>query len=70
MKFKDKIVLQGCREEYHEYDPSTGILFWVYDVLGELYLTHLCGLMSSKADSHLDNWQSLLRRGDYSILIL
>ena len=22
-KFKDKIVLQGCREGYYEYDPTT-----------------------------------------------
>ena len=29
MKFMDKIVLQGCREEYCEYDPATGILCWV-----------------------------------------
>ena len=41
MKFKDKIVLQGCREEYCEYGPLTGILRWVYDVLGESYLTRL-----------------------------
>ena len=25
MKFKDKIVLQGCREGYCEYGPATGI---------------------------------------------
>ena len=49
MKFKDKIVLHGCREEYCEYGPATGILYWVYDVLGESYLTHLGGLMDSKA---------------------
>ena len=51
MKFKDKIVLQGCREGYCEYGPATGILCWVYDVLGELHLSRLFGLMSSKADS-------------------
>ena len=45
MKFKDEIVLQGCREEYCEYGPATGILCWVYDVIGESYLTCLCGLM-------------------------
>ena len=50
-KFKDKIVLQGCREGYCEYGPTTGILCWVYDVLVELYLTRLSGLMGSKADS-------------------
>ena len=35
MKFKDKIMLQGCRERYCEYGPATGILYCVYDVLGE-----------------------------------
>ena len=50
MKFEDKIVLQGCREEYREYDPAAGILSWVYDVLVESYLTRLSGLMSSKVD--------------------
>ena len=55
MKFKDKIVLQGCREGYCEYGPATGILCWVYDVLGELYLIHLSGLMGSKADSCTDD---------------
>ena len=45
MKFKDEIVLQGCREEYCEYGPATGILCWVYDVIGESYLSRLCGLM-------------------------
>ena len=39
MKFKDKIVFQGCREGYGEYGPATGILCQVYDVLGEFYLT-------------------------------
>ena len=28
------------------------ILCWLYDVLGELYLTCLSGLMGSKVDSH------------------
>ena len=51
MKFKDKIVLQGCREGYCEYGPATGILCWVYDVLGESYLTLLSGLTGSRADS-------------------
>ena len=39
MKFKDKIMLQGCGEGYCEYAAATGILWWVYDVLGEYYLT-------------------------------
>ena len=55
MKFKDKNVLQGCREGYCEYGPATGILCWVYDVLGKLYLTHLSSLVGSKADSHFGN---------------
>ena len=53
-KFKNKIVLQGCREWYCEYRPATGILCWLYDVLGEsdmLYLTCLSGIMGSKDDS-------------------
>ena len=51
MKIKDKIVLQSCREGYCEYGPATGILCWVYDVLGESYLTLLSGLTGSRADS-------------------
>ena len=39
MKFKDRIMLQGCREGYCEYGPAAGILWWVYHVLGESYLT-------------------------------
>ena len=39
MKFKDKIMLQDCREGYCEHGPATGILCWAYDVLGELYVT-------------------------------
>ena len=50
MKFKDKIVFQGCREGYCEYGPAAEILCWVFDVLSKLYLTRLSGLMSSKAD--------------------
>ena len=52
MKFKGKIMLQGCRERYCEYGPATGILYCVYDVLGESNVTCLFGLMNSKADSH------------------
>ena len=51
MEFKDKIVLECCRKGHCEYSPATGILCWVYDVLGELYLTRLSDLMGSKADS-------------------
>ena len=36
VKFKDKIMLQGCREEYCKYGPVTGMLYWVSDILGEL----------------------------------
>ena len=52
MKFKKQILLQGCREGYCEYGPVTGILCQVYDVLGELHLACLSGLMGSKAGSH------------------
>ena len=55
MKFKDKIMLQGCREGYYEYGHATGILCWVYDVLGKCYLTCLSGLMGSKADSRFSD---------------
>ena len=51
MKFKDKIMLQGCREQCCEYGPAKGILYCVHDVLGEPYVTRLFGLMNSKADS-------------------
>ena len=51
MKFKYKIMLQGCREGCCEYGHATGILCWLYDVLGESYLTCLSGLMGSKVDS-------------------
>ena len=51
MKFKDKIMLQSCREGYCECGPATGILCWVYDVLGESYLACVSGLMGSKAAS-------------------
>ena len=55
MEFKDKIVLESCRKGYCEYGPATGILCWVYDVLGELYLTGLSGLTGSKADPRTGN---------------
>ena len=67
MKFKDKIMLQGCREGYCEYGPASGILCWVYDVLGESYFTCLSGLMGSKADSRFGNPWSFLGRVDFSI---
>ena len=51
MEFEDKIVLEGCRKVYCEYSPATGVSCWVYDVLGELYLTRLSGLVDSKAGS-------------------
>ena len=51
MEFKENIVLEGTRKEYSEYGPAMGLLCWVYEVLGDLYLTRLSGLMSSEADS-------------------
>ena len=67
MKFKDKIMLQGCREGYREYGPATGILCWVYNVLSESYLTCLTGLMRSKADSRFGDPWSFPGRVDFSI---
>ena len=55
MEFEDKIVLEGFRKVYFEYSPATGVLCWVYDVSGELQVTRLSGLMSSKAGSRTDN---------------
>ena len=55
MKFKDKTVSQGCRERYCEYGPATEILCWVYDVLGDSYVTRSSGIMGSKADSRTSN---------------
>ena len=55
MEFEDKIVLEGFRKKYCEYSPATGVLCWVYDVLGELLVTRLSGLMGSKAGSRPDN---------------
>ena len=53
IKFKDKIVLQSCREGHCEYGPAAGVLCWVYDVLGELNLTRLSGLTTRKVDSRI-----------------
>ena len=70
MEFNENIVLRGSRKEYSEYGPTTGILCWVYDVLGDLYLTRLSSLMGSEADSRAGNLHSLRRRGRPSIFIL
>ena len=51
MELNDKIKLESCRKGYCEYCPASGILCWVYDALGESYVTSLIGLMGSKADS-------------------
>ena len=55
MKFKDKIVLKGCKEGYCEYGPVTEILCWVYDVLVESHLTYLSVSLSKKADSNFND---------------
>ena len=55
MKFKGKVMLQGCRERYCEYGPATGTFYCMYDLLGESYVTRLFGLMNSKADSTYGN---------------
>ena len=64
MEFNENIALGGSRKEYCEYGPNTGILYWVYDVLGELYLIRLSGLMVSEADSSAGDPCSFPRRGD------
>ena len=51
MKFNENIVLGGGGKEYGEDGPATGIVRWVYLILGERYLTDLGGLMGSEADS-------------------
>ena len=58
----------GCREEYCEYSPATGILCWVYNLINESYLTHLSGLLNSKIDCCGDSWL-FPRRTDISNLI-
>ena len=63
-------MLQGCREEYREYGPATGILSWVHDVLVESYLTRLSVLMNSKVDCRSGNLCPFPRRADFSNLIL
>ena len=55
MEFNETTVLGGSGKEYCEYGLATGILCWVYDILGELYLTHLSGLKGSEADSRTGN---------------
>ena len=55
MKLNDKLMLQGCREGYCECGPATGILCWVYDVLGESYMSCLSDLMGSKVDACFGN---------------
>ena len=66
---RNKIVLEGCRKGSYEYGPTTGILCWIYDVLGELYMTRLSSLIDSKADSHTGDPWSYSTRGDPPILI-
>ena len=55
MEFNENIVLGGSGKEYCEYDPPSGILRWVYHVLGELCLICLSGVMGSEADSRTGN---------------
>ena len=51
MEFSENIVLGGSKKEYCEYGPATGISCWIYDVLGDYYLTRLSGLMVSEVGS-------------------
>ena len=62
MEFKENIVLGGTRKEHSEYGPATGLLCWVYEVSGDLYLTRLSGLMGSEADSRAGDPCSFPRR--------
>ena len=64
MEFSENIVLGGSKRECCEYGSTTGILCWVYDVLGDHYLTCLSGLTSSEADYRAGDPCSLPRRGD------
>ena len=64
MEFTENIVVGGSRKEYCEYGPATRILCWVYDVLGDLYLSRLSGLMVSVEDSRAGYSCSFPRRGD------
>ena len=54
-EFEEKLVFGGCREGYCEYGSATGILCWVYDILGESHPIHLSGLIGSKSDSRTGN---------------
>ena len=54
-KFKDKIALQGCKEEYFKYGPAARTLCWANYILRELHLTHLSSPMSSRTDSRSDD---------------
>ena len=55
MELNENIVLGGSGKECCEYGLATGILRWVYDISGELYLTRLSGLKGSQADSRTGN---------------
>ena len=48
---RTKFLLESCRKGCCEYGLATGILCWVYDVLGVFYLTRLSSLIGSKADT-------------------
>ena len=48
MELEDKIVLEGCRKVYCEYDPATGVLYCVYDFLNTSLLKCSSGLIISK----------------------
>ena len=51
VEFNENIVLIGGGKEYCEDGPATGIIRWIYGIIGEQYLTCLSGLMSSEEDS-------------------
>ena len=64
MEFSENIVLGSSKKEYWEYGPATGMSCWVYDVLDDICLTRLSGLMGSEADSRAVDPSSFPRRGD------
>ena len=51
MEFNESMVLGGGGKEYCQDGPATGIMRWVYLILGERCMTDLGSLMGSKADS-------------------
>ena len=64
MEFGENIALGGSKKEYCEHGPTAGISCWIYDILGDFYLTCVSGLMGSEADSRPGDPCSFARRED------